>query len=194
VLGRLHGYFSRRIDELNACDFLIKHTPDFFWTKAEDGLRGVAQIAPHLNERLQNLVRRYRPVVDALASQPTTLVHGGCRPTNILINVASDPSRVCVVDWEEAGVGGPCFDLAYLLDGVQPPTLDRLLDAYDRAARDYGLAFSRGEMKYLIDCCRLHMIMNYFSRAALRGYDEQAIAKLIGVGEQIGQLVFHRRG
>src|SRR5262249_4854153 len=154
----------------------------FFWSKTELALRGVGQIAPHLGDRLAAVVNRYGPVVAVMTGQPLTLVHGGCRPSNILVRVASDPSRVLLLDWEEAEVGAPLFDVAYLLAASDPPALDRFLDAYRRGASAYGLALPPPrEMKYLVDCFRLHMTLNSLSQAVLKGYKERDVAKLLAI-------------
>jgi aminoglycoside phosphotransferase (APT) family kinase protein len=189
-LGRMHGAFARQGDRLRACDFLIRQDGAFFWSKTERALKDVGQIAPHLVDRLAALVSRYAPVVAAMTGQPPTLVHGGCRPSNILVRVASDPSRVCVLDWEEAAVGPPLVDVAYLLDGFEPPTLDRFLDAYRRGASAYDLALPpAGEMRYLVDCFRLHMTLNSLSQAVLKGYKERDVAKLLVIAEGLDEKV-----
>jgi aminoglycoside phosphotransferase (APT) family kinase protein len=189
-LGRMHGAFARQADRLRSCDFLVRHDSDFFWSKTELALKGVGQLAPHLVDRLAALVSRYAPVVAAMTGQPPTLVQGGCRPSNILVRVASDPSRVCILDWEEAAVGAPLFDVAHLLDGFEPPMLDRFLDAYRRGASAYGLALPPpGEMKYLVHCFRLHMSMNSLSRAVLKGYKERDVAKLLGIAERLDEKI-----
>ena len=190
-LGRLHGHFAGQGDRLRACDFLVRHTADFFWSKAELALRDAAQIAPGLAGRLAAVVDRYGPVVGAMTGQPPTLLHGGCRPSNILIRVAADPSRVCILDWEEAALGAPLVDVAYLLDGIAPPLLDRLLGAYRQGAAEYGLALPPpAEMKYLVDCFRLHMVLNSLSQGVLKGYKEKDVAKLLAIGERLSDTVY----
>jgi hypothetical protein len=190
ALGRMHGYFARHSDRLRACDYLIRQTADFFWSKAELALSNVSQISPHLVDRLANIVGHYAPVVAVMTSQPPTLLHGGCRPSNILIKVASDPSRVCIIDWEEAGFGPPLYDVAYLLDGIEPPILDRLLDAYRQEALAYDLPLPpKEDMKYVVDCFRLHMVMNSLSYAVLKGYKEKGVAKLLDIGDRLSSIV-----
>jgi aminoglycoside phosphotransferase (APT) family kinase protein len=125
-----------------------------------------------------------------MASQPPTLLHGGCRPTNILVKVASDPSRVCIIDWEEAAFGSPLYDVAYLLDGFEPPTLDRLLDAYRQEALAFDISLPpKEDMKYIVNCFRLHMVMNSLSQAALKGYKEKGIVKLLDIGKHLSHVV-----
>jgi aminoglycoside phosphotransferase (APT) family kinase protein len=192
-LGRMHGYFARRADLLSACDFLVRHDAAFFRSRAAEALENVARIAPHLVDRLARLVQRYAPAVAAMTGQPPTLLHGGCRPSNILVRVASNPSRVCILDWEEAAFGAPLVDVAYLLDGLQPPTLDRCLAAYRRGAAEHGLALPPPEeTRHLVDCFRLHMMFNSLSQAILKRYREKDVAKLVGIAEQIGDLILGR--
>jgi aminoglycoside phosphotransferase (APT) family kinase protein len=144
----------------------------------------VAQIAPHLAGELGRIVDRYGPVVELMAGQPRTLLHGGCRSTNILVRVASDPARVCIIDWEEAAYGPPLLDLAYLLDGIEPPTLDPILDAYVAEARADDLP-PRREMKAVIDCFRLHMTLTMLGQAVLKGYKEKDVAKLLAIATRL---------
>jgi hypothetical protein len=189
-LGRMHGCFAQQGARLRACDFLIRHNADFFWAKAGLALRNVSQISSQLADRLANIIDRYAPIVDVMTSQPPTLLHGGCRPTNILVKVASDPSRVCIVDWEEAAFGSPLYDVAYLLDGFEPPTLDRLLDAYRREASAFDISLPpKEDMKYIVSCFRLHMVMNSLSQAALKGYKEKGIVKLLDMGDRLSRVV-----
>jgi len=189
-LGRLHGHFAAQAERLSGCDFLVRHDADFFWARAELAGRCVAQIAPRLAGQLKRIVDRYGAVVDLMAGQRRTLVHGGCRSTNILVQGAPDPSRVCILDWEEAAFGAPLLDLAYLLDGIEPPTLDPLLDAYVAEARACDLSLPpRRDMKHVIDCFRLHMTLAMLARAMLKGYKEKDVAKLIAIAGRLSDSV-----
>ncbi|HKB00605.1 MAG TPA: aminoglycoside phosphotransferase family protein [Gemmataceae bacterium] len=186
VLGRLHGHFGRYAGRLGAHDFLIRHDTESYRAKADMAVCDVGQLAPYLVDRLAPVVRRYLELVPVLVDQPVTLLHGGCRATNILIRVAYDPDRACILDWEEAGIGAPLFDVAYLLDGIEPPTIDPLLEAYRRDARAYGLPLpAPADMKYVMDCFRLHLVMNSFSQAVLKRFKENGILKLLALGERI---------
>jgi hypothetical protein len=174
---------------------LVHHSRDLFWSKVELAARCVDAIAPARNGELAAIVKRYSPVVDALAEQPRTLINGGCRPTNILVRVVSDPSRTCIIDWEEAAYGAPLYDLAYLLDGIEPPMLDPLLDAYRHEALAGGLQLpAPHDMKHVIDCFRLHMIMVMLGHSMLKGYTANDVGKLLGIGDRIGAVVFRRYG
>lgn len=190
ALGRLHGYFAPNAAALAGREFLVQHTREFFWSKTELAARCVETIAPERSGELAEIVGRYAPVVDVMTEQPRTLIHGGCRSTNILVSVVSDPARVCIVDWEEAAYGAPLYDLAYLLDGIEPPLLDPLLDAYRAEALGSGLALpAQREMKHVIDCFRLHMLMLMLGQATLKGYDARAVAKLLALGSSVSAIV-----
>ena len=129
--------------------------------------------------------------MEVMTDQPRTLLQGGCRPSNVLIRVASDPSRVCILDWEEAGLGSPLFDVAHLVDGIESPLLDRLLDAYRQGAAEYGMEPpSPDETKYTVDCFRLHMAFNSMSRIVLKGYEENDVLNLLDYGELVGRAVY----
>lgn len=196
-LGRMHGRFAGQVDRLNACELLVRHFADFFRSKAESAIHGVGQVAPHLVERAEPLVRLYRSLIPVMLDQPTTLLHGGCRPTNILIRVAPDPSRVCILDFEEAGVGPALLDLAYLLDGVEQPTLGPLLEAYRREALGQGLALPRADglrhMEYAVNVFRLHVVVNSLSHAVVKRFSEKGVGKLLDLGERIGGSLAARR-
>jgi aminoglycoside phosphotransferase (APT) family kinase protein len=190
ALGRLHGYFAPQVDSLRGCDYLVHHTVDFLWATVEQALRSLAQIAPAMLGRLENLVARYDPVIALLADQPKTLLQGGSRGSNILVRIASDPSRACILDWEQAAFGPPLFDLAHLVDGITPPLLDGLLDAYRRGATAYGMALPpNDEVKHAVDCFRLHMVLNLLARSVLKRYTEKDMVKLLDYGDRIASTV-----
>jgi len=192
-LGRMHGYFAQHANRLRACDFLIHHSADFYWSNAELALHNVSQVSPHLVDRLANIIDHYAPIVEIMTGQPPTLLHGGCRSSNILIKVASDPSRVCIVDWEEAGFGAPLYDVAYLLDGIEPPTLDQLLDVYRQEALAYNLPLPpKEDMKYIVDCFRLQMVMNMLSQAVFKGYKEKGVSNLLDMADHLSGVVIRQ--
>lgn len=189
-LGRMHGYFARHLERLRGCDYLVQHDTDFLWSTVEEAQSSLAQLAPHQLGRLEHLIERYAPVVAVMIDQPVTLLQGGCRPSNVLIRVTSDPSRVCILDWEQAAFGPPLFDLAHLVDGIDPPLLDHLLDAYRRGAAAYGTSLPPDdEVKYAVDCFRLHMVLNLLARGVLKGYKESDMVKLLDYGDRISSTV-----
>ena len=121
-----------------------------------------------------------------MLNQPKTLIQGGCRAFNILINVKPDPSRVVIVDWEEAAVGAGMMDVSYLLNGIKPPLLDHYLEAYRREAVAGGMAVPEiPRLARLMHAFRLHMMISSLGHAVAKQYQEKGVAKLIHHAEKI---------
>jgi thiamine kinase-like enzyme len=96
----------------------------------------------------------YEAVIDRLARLPTTLVHGELYASNVML--ADD--RVCVVDWELAGVGPGVLDLAALTLGLADNEAAALVETY-RLARDEPLAATT--LGFELDCARLHVAIQW---------------------------------
>src|SRR5207237_7099752 len=119
-LARLHAHFAGRAGELAACDFLLRLDGDYLrgWAaRARDVAGGYD--GP-LAAALARVVAGYGPVCEVLARQPPTLVHNDLAPKNVLADRAHRPARICVVDWEVAGVGCGLLDLVDLKYGLDP--------------------------------------------------------------------------
>jgi aminoglycoside phosphotransferase (APT) family kinase protein len=189
-LGRMQGYFARHAELWANCDVLIHHDAAFFHATAEQALRSVSQFSPEFVRRLEPVARRYDPAVRVMASQPPTFVHGTYRPAQIIVDKSCEPTRYCPVDWEKAAVGSGLYDLTFLADGFEPPRLDVILDAYRDEARAAGLAVpGKSEMRQVMDCFRLHRVMNWLSLAADRRFPEDKVVKLLDRAEEVGSLV-----
>lgn len=134
-LARLHDRFAG----MEPADFLVRYDRSYFelWPRRADvDLHG------------------YQTVVDRLAGLPTTLVHGELYASNVL--VAGD--RICVVDWELAGIGPGVLDLAALTLGLPEADAAALAQAY-RAA----LERPSDEQQFSLDlaCARLHLAIQW---------------------------------
>jgi aminoglycoside phosphotransferase (APT) family kinase protein len=188
-LGRLHGAFARQADRLRACDFLVRHDADFFRSRAQLALEGVSRLWPALAGRLADVVRRYESCVEVMVRQPPTLVHGSYNPRNILVDARSEPARISPVDWEMAAVGSALYDLAYLAYGFEPPSLDRLIDAYRDEARAQDIALpDREQMRQVLDCFRLHRLLTARKRLSgvqHRALPETKIVQWVGEAERL---------
>ena len=192
-LGRLQGHFAQHSNALNACDFLVRHDAGFFRSKAELALHAVSQISTSLADRLASILNRYDPLVEVMASQTLTFVHGSYRPQNILMNLNSEPVRVCPIDWELAAFGAPLYDLAFLSDGFEPPRLDLLWDAYRQQAARYRVSVpDQEEMRYLVDCFRLHKIIKSLSESVSWKFPENTVTRLVGMGEELSRQIHSR--
>ena len=189
-LGQMHGYFTRHARYLSRLDFLIRHDAHFLSAKAEAALDAVSQILPGSVDRFARIVNRYDQVVEAMVAHPPTLIHGAFRPQNVMVNGESQSMRICAYDWEEAAFGAPLYDLAYLTDGFGPPTLDLTFETYRRGAMRFGMPVpEREEMRYIVNCFRLHMIVNSLAHALVKQYGEREIANLVAAGEERFHLV-----
>jgi hypothetical protein len=194
-LGRMHGYFSRQQDRLASCDFLLRHTADYFWSIAEIALQALAQTAGDLSARLRKALSGYDRVVTVMASQPLSLVHGAYVPSQILAGQQAEETRICPIDWELAALGSPLYDLAFFSDGFQPPMLDRIWEAYRREAtsRDVFVP-DRETMKGVVDCFRFHKVINWLSQSKERAFPERKVANLVAMAEQFAQLAGSAEG
>ncbi len=134
-LARLHDHFV----ELPPTDFLVRYDRSYFelWpARAGVSLSG------------------YEAVVERLAALPTTLVHGELYASNVLVA----ESRVCVVDWELAGVGPGVLDVAALTTGWPDPERSTLAEAYRSA-----LARPPDADRFAADlsCASLHLAVQW---------------------------------
>jgi Ser/Thr protein kinase RdoA (MazF antagonist) len=102
------------------------------------------------------IARAIEPALAELDAMPVGLVHGDFYPANILV----DPprGRICVLDWEAAGVGPGLLDLAALVTGWPEDDVARIAEAYRAALADPPpvAAFRRA-----LDCCRLFVAVRW---------------------------------
>jgi aminoglycoside phosphotransferase len=134
-LARLHDRFRG----VEPHDFLLRYDRSYFelWpARAGVGLPG------------------YAAVVDRLAALPATLVHGELYASNVL--VAGE--RVCVVDWELAGVGPGVLDLAALTLGLAEQDAAPVAEVYRQALERPPDA---ERLRFDLDCARLHLALQW---------------------------------
>ena len=187
-LARLQGHFLRLGDRLGACDFLIRHDARFFRSKAESARRDVDRLSPASSRRLAGLLDRYDRVVDRMLGQPQSLVHGGYIPWHVLVDAGREPARVCAVDWELAALGSTLYDLALFTDGVESPVREPIEQAYrDAAAQHHVPVPARPEMQRVMDCFRLHRILDWLSRSVEKQFPERKVAGLVAQAERTGE-------
>jgi aminoglycoside phosphotransferase (APT) family kinase protein len=184
-LARMQGYFGavERRKQLSMGDYLIQHDAAFFHDKAEQARRAVATFPPAFSARLAPILHKYEQMVEMIAHQPRTFVHGHYRPYNILVNIEATPPRICPVDWEVAALGSPLYDLAFLSDlsdGFAGSLLDQLCAAYQQEALRHGLALpGRAEIQFLVDCFLLHRMLMLLGKAVKRQFSESGVAQLL---------------
>lgn len=113
------------------------------------------------------LAARHEQVVEALLTQPRTVVHGEFYASNVLVASDSGPTplgqgsdtRVAAVDWELAAVGTGLSDLGALVSGW--PDEDRVAIAAAYAAEPGVSAFSRRDL----DLARLQVAIQWLGWA-----------------------------
>jgi aminoglycoside phosphotransferase (APT) family kinase protein len=153
-------------------------------------LESVTEFSRELGRRLEPIVRRYDKAVSVMTGQPQTLVHGTYRPAQIIIDKARRPPRICPVDFEKAAVGASLYDLTFIVDGFDLPRLHQLFNAYRAEAARCGIRMpDNAEMKYIVDCFRLHRVLNWLAVSLARGYSADVINKLMGMAEEVSALV-----
>jgi hypothetical protein len=189
-LGRMYGYFSRHCELWDNCDVLARHDAPFFESIARGALDAMAGFSPELARRLEPIVGRYHKAVAVMTVQPQTLVHGTYRPAQIIIDKQRRPARICPVDFEKAAVGASLYDLTFLVDGFDPPQLRQLFEAYRAEATRCGVRVPDDEeMEHVVNCFRLHRVMNWLAVSLARRYSTDVIEKLVGMAQDIGALV-----
>ena len=134
-LARLHDRYAG----IDATDHLVRYDRSYF------------ELWP---ERAEVRPPGYEAVVDRLAGLPTTLVHGELYASNVLLA----GGRVCVVDWELAGVGPGVLDLAALTSGLADDDAAALAETYRLALEDPPDA---KELRFALDCARLHLALQW---------------------------------
>jgi hypothetical protein len=189
-LGRMYGYFSKHPERWQNCDVLVRHDDAFFNNIANEALRTVSAYSRDLGKRLEPIVGRYDKVVGVMTSQPKTLVHGTYRPPQIIIDKSREPMRICPVDFEKAAVGASLYDLTFIADGFDTRRLHRLFEAYRNEVQRAGVNVpDNSEMTHIVDCFRLHRIMNWLAVSMARKYEDDVIQKLMNMAENVDSLL-----
>jgi aminoglycoside phosphotransferase (APT) family kinase protein len=129
-LAHLHAHFAARTDELRQANFLLTLNEVYFQGWLNRACVALASQSPALAARVDALTPRYSHVAQLLASQPATLVHNDLAPKNIIADRSMQPARICIIDWELAGVGCGWLDLVHLKYGLEEADEHRLVSAY----------------------------------------------------------------
>jgi len=183
-LGRMRAHLPRPDPRSNT--HLVEHDASFFAGVARRALPAVCEAFPGHGERVRTILREYDAHIPHLGAQPRYLVHGHYRPYNIVVSHDSGRARLCVTDWEEAALGSPLYDLAYLSDGFDPRRLDELVDAYEaELAKTATASPDRAETLRLIRCLHVHRNLKTLAKADSPGFSEEGVEKLVSRSEEI---------
>jgi hypothetical protein len=178
-LARLHQDVAERANRAQLAS-LLSHDARFFRSTATTAICAVASVSSRLGDCMAEVVRRYDLRIGRMVDEPQALVHGAFKPRHVLVDDTREPCRVCPIDWELAASGSRLYDLAFLAHGFVAPQLDELLQAYRDEAllRDVPVAGVE-EMRYLVDCFRIHRILKALCRAEERQFSEARIGRAI---------------
>jgi Ser/Thr protein kinase RdoA (MazF antagonist) len=111
--------------------------------------------SPRRRTRMRWLVEKYRHAIDLLLASPRTLIHGELYPANVVTR----GRRICVLDWETAGIGPGVIDLAALTTGDwRSARRDAMVSAYcDTCPR----ALRPDDVDRALGCARIALAMRW---------------------------------
>jgi hypothetical protein len=87
------------------------------------------RVSPPLRQTVEH-------VLAGLVDAPVGFLHGDFYPSNIVVGRGNDRGRICVLDWEAAGVGPRLLDLASLVAGWPEADVAAIADAYRTTLTD----------------------------------------------------------
>ena len=171
-LARMHERFAADGAWRSHTGHLVHHDAAFYRRWPERAMELARRNGASAEElaALERVAGRYERVVERLTSLPTTFIHGEFYPSNILVAGEGGTPRICPVDWELAGVGPGLVDLAALTTGGAKgwSLEDRhsIALAYREDGDSAGLRLPEGEFEQALDCCRLHLALQWLGWAA----------------------------
>lgn len=130
------------------------------------------EVAPALAGVVVPLVHDPTPLVDALATTPSTFVHGNWKLDNLGID---DRRRTVLLDWELPGEGAPLSDLVwYLAINCRrlPATKERAVETYRAALESHGVDTGAWWERQL-GLCLVGAMVQFGWEKALGGYDDE---------------------
>src|SRR5262249_41573958 len=114
-LAGVHASYHGREDDLRELGCLMEHGPAYYHMVGETARRNLELAgAGEALVRFDALMRRYDSLVNSLAGEPRTLVHGDIFAEHLIIQPGG---RIRAIDWESAAIGLGAWDLARFLDG-----------------------------------------------------------------------------
>ncbi|MBA3838684.1 MAG: aminoglycoside phosphotransferase family protein [Thermoleophilaceae bacterium] len=159
-LARAH----RQLSAAPRTPSLLRYDAEFFWLWPPRALRS-SRLDESVRLRLAEVASGYEAVVDRLVNLPQTVLHGEFYASNVLVDDASAPSRVCPIDWEQAGVGPGLVDLAAHAAG-RWSRVDRgaIASAYREELSDAGVK-AADTFERDLELCRLHLAFQWLGWA-----------------------------
>jgi aminoglycoside phosphotransferase (APT) family kinase protein len=138
------------------------------------------EVSATLASDLQLAIGDYGPVATLLGQQPVTLVHNDVAPKNVIVDRSVEPSRICFVDWEMAGVGCGLLDLVDLKYGLDAASDGQMFAAYREAVAGSGLLpAAPNELRRLVAACELHKTLYRLAFGRSWGVPEERLAEWV---------------
>jgi hypothetical protein len=166
-LAALHGLWPRGAGAHTGprAAHLVRYDRAFYRGWVDRALAFVRTARPAVSaaarRRLERLAEGYQEVVDRLAALPHTFIHGEFYPSNVIVTKGA--LRLCVVDWEMAGIGPGLVDLAALTSGNwSDREQSALAFAYHGAVPpEDGWPPAPDAFVAALDYCRLHLAVQW---------------------------------
>jgi len=156
-LADFHAHFAARSNTLRDCGFLLNLDESYFADWAGRAHAAVAQQSAELGSRMEKLCFEYGPACALLAHQPATLVHNDLACKNVIADRSCTPARICIIDWELAGIGCGLLDLVHLKYGLDAASEQQMLGEYRSQLRLIDLLPGDDhEFARLLAACELH--------------------------------------
>ena len=189
-LGHLQGWFAGNDQLAETAAFLPRHDADFFRKQAISASNAVERIDVALAARLSGVLADYERLVDVMASQPLTLVHGSFRPQNILVVDRDGSRRICVVDWEHAALGSVLYDLAFITQGYRAVELDALVGAWWREAEARRVPLpEEARLPFLLDSFRLAKVVRSLGDGVALRFQRTAVERYVVMAEELREAL-----
>jgi aminoglycoside phosphotransferase (APT) family kinase protein len=180
-LARFHTVLQADavLKSASPCPQLIQYNQAFLRTWAERADRFLGQrtthLSPSVQKRFARLIANYDRVTEGILALPKSLIHGEFYPSNVLVRreqptpaeSAALKSRICVVDWEMAGIGPGLIDLAALTSGKWSDEAKRGMVMAYRAAMEPNRGWPPNliELTRAVELCQLHLAMQWLGWA-----------------------------
>ena len=189
-LAFLHFHFAARAEALRACDFLLRLDGAYFAAWAQRAFTALADQSADLAAQLKVVLTGYGAVCELLAAQPVTLVHNDLAPKNVLAHRSHTPARICLIDWEMAGVGCGLLDLVHLKYGFDPERGQELLTAYRSGLHGTNLLPNNDrEFARLLAACELHKTLYRIAHSPAWNLPLTTLAQWVADAQQCLQEV-----
>jgi aminoglycoside phosphotransferase (APT) family kinase protein len=154
-LAALHAEFAFAHDRLASANFLLRLDGHYFRAWAGRARSAAAAISGALARRLERPLRHHDEIIELIDDQAVTLVHNDLAPKNVIADTSATPARICIVDWELAGVGCGLLDLVHLTHGLEEEHEQALCAIYFAELSGTGLMPTGRELRRLLLACKL---------------------------------------